>query len=107
MILRHDRVVHVVAERRDHRDAERRLLGEVVAQPAAGEMQVLVDGRDDDPVGHAPALLPGAVLHRLVRQHEGLRIDAREAPQLDLRVGAQDVEGAVGRAVVVDDVAVD
>ena len=107
IVVGHAFVVQVESQRRDQGDAPVGHLREVIRHGAAGDVQVLVDGRHDDPVRPVAAFLPGLVLHRPVRQHEGVGIRAGEVAQLDLRVGAQDLAGAVRRAVVVDHVAVD
>ncbi|KQO66818.1 hypothetical protein ASF18_08760 [Methylobacterium sp. Leaf89] len=95
MIGGHLRMVHVETESGDQGDAERRLLGEVLRHCPPTDVKVLIDRRDDHPVGHAPALLPSFVLHGLVGEHEGSCLYPGEGAQFDLRVRRQDLAGAV------------
>ncbi|GJE45951.1 hypothetical protein AEGHOMDF_5151 [Methylobacterium soli] len=106
-VIGHHRMVHVEAQRRDQRHTPLGLLGEVRRHRAAAQGEVLVDGGDDDPIRPPAALLPGLVLQGLVREDEGFRLHPGEPAQFDLRMRGEEVAGAVGRAIVVDDVAID
>lgn len=92
---------HLEAERRDERHAGALLLGEVVGQSRMKDVLITID--DDDPIGDAPGFLPAMIFDSDFRQFERVGFGSNEAAHLDLSVRRQDVPGAVGRVLVVDD----